>query len=322
MNANDFSELTPFDMMSAVEDAMGCRLNGLAAPFSSYINRVYEFQTVEGERLVAKFYRPGRWSKKALQDEHDFVLECAEQDIPVVAPLQMVDGGTLGYFEGIHFAVFPRRGGRSPEYNEECWPRLGSLLGRLHAVGAKKKASSRLSLTPGTTTAKYIDLLVDSDIISATSYRDFKSISGELLGALNSFFDDDFEYQRVHGDLHYANILERPDEGLMLIDFDDMLNAPPVQDFWLLLPGHYPDCRMELDLMLDGYLQFCDFQFESLRLIEPLRAMRIIYFLAWCSTQASDFNFSKHFPDWGTDQFWRREVSDLRKQLSLIEKIR
>ena len=102
------------------------------------------------------------------------------------------------------------------------------------------------------------------------------------------------------------------------IDFDDMLNAPTIQDFWLLLPGHYPDCRRELDLMLDGYLQFRDFDFNSLKLIEPLRAMRIIYFLAWCGTQANDYDFSRHFPDWGTEQFWRREVTDLRKQLALL----
>ncbi len=319
MNAQDFSQLTPIEMMSAVENALDCRLSGLAAPFASYINRVCEFQTEGGERIVAKFYRPGRWSRAALQDEHNFVLDCAAADIPVIPPMPLADGSTLGCFDGIYFAVFPRKGGRPPHSDdEECWNRFGALLGRMHVVGAQRDAPNRLILSPEDTTEHYVEQLLDGDFVSPGSRRDFALVTDELLDAIFEAFDDEFEFQRVHGDLHYANILERPDEGLMLIDFDDMLNAPTIQDFWLLLPGHYPDCRRELDLMLDGYLQFRDFDFNSLKLIEPLRAMRIIYFLAWCSTQANDYDFSRHFPDWGSEQFWRREVTDLRKQLALL----
>ena len=150
MNAQDFSQLTPIEMMSAVENALDCRLSGLAAPFASYINRVCEFQTEGGERIVAKFYRPGRWSRAALQDEHNFVLDCAAADIPVIPPMPLADGTTLGCFDGIYFAVFPRKGGRPPHSDdEECWNRFGALLGRMHVVGAQRSAPNRLILSPG-----------------------------------------------------------------------------------------------------------------------------------------------------------------------------
>jgi Ser/Thr protein kinase RdoA (MazF antagonist) len=122
--------------------------------------------------------------------------------------------------------------------------------------------------------------------------------------------------------LHRANILERPGEGLMIIDFDDMMVGPPVQDLWLMLPEHVHNCRYELDLMLEGYTSLRDFDYKTINLIEPLRAMRIIYFLAWCSTQVKDFNFQQKFPDWGSDAFWRREIVDLQHQVELISRQR
>jgi Ser/Thr protein kinase RdoA (MazF antagonist) len=129
---------------------------------------------------------------------------------------------------------------------------------------------------------------------------------------------DDMEFLRIHGDLHRGNLIFRPDEGIMVIDFDDMMTAPPVQDIWMLLPDHAHLCHREINLVLDGYEQFREFDYRSLKLIEPLRIMRIIYFLAWCARQSGDNQFRRNFPDWGTENFWRKEIDDLSHQLEII----
>ena len=145
----------------------------------------------------------------------------------------------------------------------------------------------------------------------------FKELTFSIVDIALAEFDG-IDLQRIHGDCHRANILERPDSGLMVIDFDDMVMGPPVQDIWLLLPDHANQSRHEINLILDGYEQFMEFDDRSLRLVEILRAMRLIYFLSWCSTQADDFRFKVHFPDWGSEQFWQREISDIEHQYHAI----
>lgn len=313
-----FEDLGPDLMMTAVEEGLGVKLTGLAAPFPSYINRVYEFAAVGGERLVAKFYRPGRWSFAALEDEHRFVQDCSAADIPVVAPLKLQNGGTLGTVDGVHFAVYPKRSGREFELNgDDEWRRLGTLAARLHQVGSECDAPSRLMHHPRESTAEEVNLLLEGDAILPRFRRPFADLSRQLLRMIVPLFDD-IEYLRIHGDLHRANILERPGEGLLLIDFDDMMVGPPVQDLWLLLPEHADECRREISLLLEGYTMLRDFDPWTMRLIEPLRAMRMIYFLSWISRQAGDYNFEQHFPGWGTDAFWQREIGDLERQLALV----
>ncbi len=316
--STSFDNLTPDRILDAIELGMGCALTGLTSPLPSYINRVYELQSLEGERLIAKFYRPGRWNKATLQDEHDFVLDCAAEEIPVVAPLQLASGGTIGDYEGILYSVFPKRSGREMElHTDEDWRRLGSLVGRIHLAGTKRNADNRLQMHPETTTIPEIGTLLNGDFMSAHQAARFKEVTSRITDiALREF--EDVELQRIHGDCHRANVLERSDEGLMVIDFDDMVMGPAVQDVWLLLPGHANDTRHEIDLIIDGYEQFMDFNDRQLRLIEILRAMRIIYFLSWCSTQVDDFKFQNNFPDWGSDRFWQQEVSDLEHQYHAI----
>ncbi|MDF7826647.1 serine/threonine protein kinase [Pontiellaceae bacterium B12227] len=313
-----FDDLTPDRILDAVEEGMDCRLTGLTAPLPSYINRVYELQSVAGEKLIAKFYRPGRWKREALQDEHDFVLDCAAEEIPVVAPLALADGATIGDYEGILYSVFPKRSGREMELcDDEGWLRLGRLVGRIHQAGWQRDAENRLTMHPETTTVPEIGMLLDGGFMSAHAAGRFKEVTSRIVDiALREF--DGVELQRIHGDCHRANILERPDEGLMVIDFDDMVMGPAVQDIWLLLPGHANNTRKEIDLVLEGYEQFMEFDDRQLRLIEILRAMRIIYFLSWCSTQADDFKFQSNFPDWGSEMFWQREVADLEHQYHAI----
>jgi len=295
---------------------MDLSLTGLTAPLPSYINRVYELQSVNDERLIAKFYRPGRWAHAALQDEHDFVADCAADEIPVVAPLVLANGSTIGEHDGILFSVFPKRSGREMDLRtEEGWRRLGRLVGRIHLAGSRRDAENRLQMHPATTTVPEIEQLLS--FMSPHQADRFKDVTSRIVEiALREF--EDVELQRIHGDCHRANILERPDEGLMVIDFDDMVMGPPVQDIWLLLPDHANHVRHEINLILEGYEQFMDFDDRSLRLVEILRAMRIIYFLSWCSTQVADFRFQGNFPDWGSDMFWQREIADLERQYHVI----
>jgi Ser/Thr protein kinase RdoA (MazF antagonist) len=313
-----FELLTPDRILDAIEVGMDCRLTGLTSPLPSYINRVYELQTVGGERLIAKFYRPGRWQRPALQDEHDFVLDCAADEVPVVAPLQLAAGGTIGEHEGILYAVYPKKSGREMDlHTDEGWRRLGGLVGRIHLAGSRQQATARLRMHPESTTLPEINMLLDRPFMSPHQAARFREITDRIIEIAQREFEG-VELQRIHGDCHRANILERPGEGLMVIDFDDMVTGPVVQDIWLLLPGSANSSRREISLILQGYEQFMEFDDRQLRLVEILRAMRIIYFLSWCSTQVDDFKFQSNFPDWGSEMFWQREIDDLEHQYHAI----
>ncbi len=315
----DFSELTPEVILSEVETAWQVPLSGVILPLPSYINRVYELETRSRERIIVKFYRPGRWSRLAILEEHLFTLDCAAADLPVVPPLRFPDGGTLkSTANGIHFAIFPKRRGRAFEINSDHdFIRLGTLLARLHLVGSSRPARFRPILTPEHSTLPQIQHLLSGNFIGPALFHDAQSIFSELGAAIREHFHPD-EIIRIHGDCHCGNVLNHPDSGLMLIDFDDMASGPPIQDWWLLLPGHAPDCQRELDLILQGYTTLRDFNPRQFDQIEVLRAMRYFYFLDWCARQKNDFNFSDRYPEWGSDPFWRRELSSLRTQLTFF----
>ncbi len=310
----NFSALTPDIIVPVVEKALGRPLLGFTHPLNSYINRVYELMAADRERIIVKFYRPGRWSKQALQDEHDFVIDCSKDEIPVVAPLPLKNGKTVGEAEGIFFAVYPKRLGRVWEQTcEDDWKRLGRVVARAHVVGSRRAAKHRLQLHPEETTASDIAQLLDGGHIPSRYQKPFADISSQLLDHIMPMFDD-AEYIRIHGDCHSKNILHRPDEGLLLIDFDDMVMGPPVQDLWMLLPGHVLESGAELELMIKGYREFRDFEESSIRLIEPLRSMRMLYFLDWISRQRQDPNFNVNFPNWSNDSFWADQVRELNQQ--------
>jgi Ser/Thr protein kinase RdoA (MazF antagonist) len=315
---SDYEGLTPDTMIRAVELALGQPMTGLTSPLPSYINRVYEFQAMDETRFVAKFYRPGRWNGDALRNEHEFVHDCEEAEIPVVSPLVLANGDTLDKVGDIRFAVYPKRSGREMEIiDEEDWRRLGRLIGRIHVAGSQKPAPARIKMHSDLSTADDVALLMDGGYVSPSYENAFRKVTSDILTLCKGLFDD-VEFIRLHGDCHLKNFLHRPGEGLMIIDFDDMVNGPPVQDLWLLLPDHAHKARWEINLMLEGYEQFREFDDRSLRLIEPLRAMRIIYFLAWCARQSGDYKFKTLFPDWGSDRFWMSEIKDLEQQREII----
>jgi Ser/Thr protein kinase RdoA (MazF antagonist) len=318
-----FAGLTPDIVLSTVENATDTYLTGLITPFPSYINRVYELETDNGDRLVAKFYRPGRWTEAALKEEHIFMQDCEERDIPVVCPVQLSDKKTLGYSNGFYFSVFPKKSGRLFELNnDEDYLRAGAIIGRIHSSGISRKAEHRINLDPSLSTRTDIDELLTGNLISGNLKTDFKSITDEILELIIPLFEG-VKKQRIHGDCHVGNILSRPgidgNDQLMIIDFDDMAMGPAIQDLWLLLPGSLSESRKELNLLIEGYEQFSSFDYSTSRLVEALRVMRIIYFLAWCGRQIDDFQFRNNFPDWGTDKFWENELLDLNKQLDEIK---
>lgn len=315
MSVRGFDNLTPDIIIDAVESALRIPLTGLTHPLPSYINRVYELQDGDGSRWIAKFYRPGRWTREALLDEHRFVLDCRDEDIPVVAPVELDSGHTIGEVDGVFFAVYPKRLGREIELeNDDDWRSAGSVVARMHLAGAMRGADARIVLRPDISTAADLAFLRDGGFVAERHLREFAHLADRVMDVLDGLFNG-VEIIRIHGDCHRGNILFRPDDGLTFIDFDDMMMGPPIQDLWLILPDHAEASRREIELLLDGYELFREFDYSTLRLVEPLRLMRLIYFLAWCARQSGDFRFRNNFPDWGTDAFWRREIADLERQL-------
>jgi Ser/Thr protein kinase RdoA (MazF antagonist) len=326
MAPGSFELLSPDAVIRSVEAAFGLTLDGTLVPYPSYINRVYGLRTDDGRELVAKFYRPGRWEASAIQEEHRFILDCAEEEIPVVSPMDDLDGDTLaettlvesGEEHDFLFALFPKRGGRNFDAeSDEDWTRLGSIAGRLHAAGSKRPSPSRPVCLPDRLTAVFVEELVSGGVIHPECLEEFREVCGAALALVDPLFRD-VPLVRAHGDLHRGNILDRPGEGLLLIDFDDMMTAPAVQDLWLLLPGRADECSRELEMLIDGYEAFRPFDRRTIRLIEPLRFMRMVYYLAWQARQRDDRRFRIDYPDWGGKAFWEKEIEDLRDQSAVL----
>jgi Ser/Thr protein kinase RdoA (MazF antagonist) len=314
-----FAALTPDAVMDRTERASGRRASGICRPLTSYINRVYEVGLEDGGFLIAKFYRPGRWSRAALQDEQDFLLELAAEEIAVVAPVADAGGTTLHEENGIFFALFPRMGGRPcDEPSRSEWLQIGRLLGRIHQVGARQPAASRLALDPRKSSRTHLDFLRASGAIP-------REVEGRYLDAAQSLLDriaplfEGVAVQRLHGDLHRMNLLWRPGEGFHAIDFDDMVMGPAIQDLWMLLPDRLPAARPEFELLLEGYDTFGEYDDAQTKLIEPLRAMRYLHYAAWCARQKADGGRGLLTAEWGTADFWRRELADLQRQARDIE---
>ncbi len=321
---SNFDELTPELFLPVLETALNCELKGFASAFHSYINRVYEIQTGGDEKLVVKFYRPGRWSADAILDEHDYLWECADSGVSVVPPYELADGSTLGWFGEIPFAVFPKKRGRDVAFESaEELKRVGTLVARLHAVGGRRTAEFRFVLSPDSLIDSVIGRLCEGAFPHESLFRRFTEICDEIAEISAGAFPRGASFLRLHGDLHRANILQRPDEGLILIDFDDMLTGPPVQDLWMLLPDSPSRCPEEMRAILDGYTLFREFDESSFGAVECLRAMRMLYFLSWCAMQRNDLRFTETFPDWGSERFWRAEFADLTRQIpNMKEEIR
>lgn len=323
-----FHELTPERILDAVERSLGVRCTGRAMALNSMENRVYELE-LELDELprnpsarfrIAKFYRPGRWSETQIREEHQFLADLQELEIPAVAPLAFVDGDTLHRLPdaGLWYAVFPKIGGRSPdELSDEQLAQVGRLLARMHNVGASRPAPHRIALTPETYGLASLRYLVDSNALPPELRASFVA-TVESICALAAPWFADAGQQRIHGDCHLGNLLSGRD-GLFFVDFDDMVRGPAVQDLWLLVPGRDEEAQRQLQVMIAAYEMMRPFDRRSLRLIEALRALRFVHFSAWIAKRWQDPAFPRAFPHFGSERYWGEQLADLREQLGLVQ---
>lgn len=317
-----FFSLTPERILEAVESS-GIRCSGRCLQLNSMENRVYELEIErdepgKGEFRIAKFYRPGRWTREQILEEHQFLTQLSEYDIPVVAPLQLPSGETLGTTEDLFFALFPKQGGRIPdELDDEQLARVGRLIARLHGVGATSQAEHRIRLDPQTYGRENLAFLIEGEHLPAHLEESYETVVDQICDATESWFDE-ASYQRIHGDCHFGNILWGT-EGPFLVDFDDMVRGPAVQDLWLVIPGRDEESKRQLDLLVTAYEGMREFDRSTLRLIEPLRALRMVHFSAWIAKRWEDKAFQQTFIEFGTEKYWQEELFALREQLGFIQ---
>jgi len=317
--AADFEIVTPDFVIQCVEDALGEPCTNLCRPMNSYINRVYELQTSSGVPVIVKFYRPGRWSHEALLDEQEFLFDLEEAEVPVIAPIGSDYTVSLHETDNLRYALFPKKGGRIvDEPDDGQWKELGRLVGRMHVVGSSGSVRDRISMHPDHSTEGHVEAILSSSHVSREWAGAYEDAANQIIDRISPCFDE-VEPFRIHGDLHPQNIIYRPGESFFLIDFDDMAIGPAIQDIWMLLPGRVTDTRRELNLFLEGYELFREFDDRELKLVEPLRAMRFIHYTAWCVHQADEYGFQRLHADWGTPAYWRQEIDELERQLQEIQ---
>ena len=309
-----FESLTPDFILNAIEEhGFVCDRRILA--LNSYENRVYQIGIEDSQPIIAKFYRPNRWSDDEIQEEHAFTSELAEQELPVVPPL-IRDGKTLFNCDPFRLALYERKGGYAPELdNLDNLLILGRFLGRMHQIGA----SASFQYRPRITTQQYGHESVgyiQENFIPAHIQESYDSVTKELLNEIDEIYaeKEDSEYIRVHGDCHVGNILWR-DDLPYFIDFDDARMAPAIQDIWMLLSGSRERQLVQLEKIKKGYSEFADFPMQQLKFIEALRTLRIMYYSAWLARRWDDPAFPIAFPWFNTTQYWEQHILDLREQL-------
>lgn len=316
--SHPFDTLTPDLVLDAVE-SLGYLSDARVLALNSYENRVYQVGIEDETPLIAKFYRPARWSDAAILEEHCFSLELAEREIPVVAPLER-DGETLHTHAGFRFALFPRRGGRAPEPgNLDQLYRLGQLLGRMHAVSASRPFEHRETLGVENFGHASLATLLEGNFVPKSLLPAYESVARDLLKRVEDVFaKTDFEPIRLHGDCHPGNILAR-DDAFYLVDLDDCRMGASVQDIWMMLAGERHERLGQLSELVDGYNEFHDFTPRELPLIEALRALRLMHYSAWLARRWDDPAFPMSFPWFGSERYWGDQVLILREQMSALQ---
>ncbi|HEX7046461.1 MAG TPA: serine/threonine protein kinase [Gammaproteobacteria bacterium] len=321
-STHPYDGLTPDVVLDAV-DARGYLTDGRLLALNSYENRVYQVGIEDKTPVVVKFYRPERWSNAQILEEHAFALELAASEIPVVAPT-LIEENTLFEHSGFRYALYPRRGGRSPEPgNPDQLEWLGRFIGRIHAVGRVRSFEHRTRLSVQAMGVESLDVLREGNAESwglPEYLRDNFLDAGErLLESVSATFEAArFTSLRLHGDCHPGNILWT-DAGPHFVDLDDCLTGPAIQDIWMLLAGPRHEQEAQLRIFLEGYEQFAEFDLAELVLIEPLRALRMIHFMAWIARRWDDPAFPPAFPWFGTPRYWEEQLNNLREQRETLE---
>ncbi len=318
-SSHPFAALDPDCVLDALESA-GLRGDGRLLALNSYENRVYQVGIDEAPPLVVKFYRPTRWSDAAILEEHAFVQELVERELPVV-PALSIGGKTLHTFKDFRFAVFPRRGGRAPELGDPAtleW--MGRFIGRIHAVGALAQYKERPALDIDTFGIEPRDYLLANDFIPPELLAAYTSVAEQALQSVRHCYQRAGETAvlRLHGDCHGGNVLWT-DDGPHFVDFDDSRTGPAIQDLWMLLSGERPDMVRQMGDILAGYEDFCDFDPRQLYLVEALRTLRLIHYSAWLARRWDDPAFPVAFPWFNTQRYWQDRILELREQIALMD---
>jgi len=317
--SHPYDRLSPDVVVAAVE-GVGFVPDGRLLALNSYENRVYQVGMEQGPPLIAKFYRPNRWTTEAILEEHAFALELAAAEVPVVPPLQR-DSHSLFEHEGFRFALFERRGGHWPELGTEQereW--MGRFIGRIHALGRRRPFVHRAELTIERLGDEPREWLLDEGWIPDHLLDAYESVSDDLLESVEAQFAaaGNVAQIRLHGDCHPGNVLWT-DAGPHFVDLDDCMRGPAIQDLWMLLSGNRREMGEQLSHLLQGYRQFADFDYNELHLVEALRSLRIMHYAGWLARRWDDPAFPLAFPWFAEPRYWEQHVLNLREQLSALQ---
>lgn len=316
MPSFDFSLLTPDLIIDGLESAGFSVASGLLA-LNSYENRVYQFTDDDDQRFVTKFYRPQRWSYATINEEHQFALELESHELPIVAPI-VIKGKCLFQHQNYLFAVFPCRGGRTFEVdnlNQLEW--MGRFLGRIHAVSATNTFRHRTVISTDMMLVEAKDLIISSNFVPKSLNIAFFTVLDQVIKIATE------QYQpkktiRLHGDCHASNILWT-DGGPHFVDLDDCCMGPAIQDIWMMLSGDRSQQLLQLDTLLSGYEEFYSFDSRELNLIESLRTMRVVNYIAWLCKRWQDPAFPRNFPWFNTEKYWEQQILILKEQISALQ---
>lgn len=323
MNSNNntpYALLDPSLILDAIE-SLGYRCSGSLFALNSYENRVYQVGIEDQPPVIVKFYRPNRWSDAAILEEHQFAAELAVQEIPVIAPLALNTGTTLHHYQDFRLALFPRQGGRPLELdNLDHLEWMGRFIARLHATGACKPFQHRIRLDVQAYGYQPYQFLLEHNFIPDHLKQNYCTAAENVLQKVESLFaaTGPVDILRLHGDCHAGNVLWNA-AGPQIVDLDDCLMGPAIQDIWMLLSGNKEQVKIQLDRIMDGYCEFYDFNFREIRLVEALRSLRMMHYSAWLAKRWEDPAFPLNFPWFNTPRYWQEQLQNLNEQAFLLE---
>ncbi len=317
-SSQDYHQLSPATVLDAVE-SVGLMCDGRLQALNSFENRVYLLGLEDGSEIIAKFYRPERWTDAQILEEHEFSLELAGNDIPVVTAIYFSEQ-QLFNFNNFRFSLFPKKGGRAIDIeNFDVLEQMGRFLGRLHQVGKIKPFTYRPALTIESYGIKAREYIIKNNFIPPELVTAYESLTSDLINQIQLIYQQsgDIELIRTHCDFHQGNILWT-DETAHIVDFDDCRSAPAIQDIWMTLSGDRSNMTASLDAVLEGYSQFCEFNHKELGLIEALRTLRLMHYYAWLAKRWTDPAFKLAFPWFNTQRCWEDHILNLREQAAAM----